>query len=189
MGLVGFGSEGKVNGIGCGTLATALGTFGRRGWPAGCGSPRGSSCLACFLPVCALVRPISFLCPAHWLILAGNLLFHHRLRPFHFVISHEDPPAARAAVAAVERRAEFASKDRACDRVRGRRARVRVERSVDDLGDLVRGRVEGRPGRSPSSARAPRFVMQPCRGSCSGSESYVHTRLTSSRASAPIAVV
>ena len=88
MGLVGFGSEGKAKGIGRGTLATALGTFGRRGWHAGCGSPRGSSCLAYFLPVCALVQPISFLCPAHWLILAGNLLFRHRLRPFYFVISH-----------------------------------------------------------------------------------------------------
>ena len=53
----------------------------------------------------------------------------------------DDPPSARAAASAVERRIELASEDRACDRVRGRRPWMGMERAVDDLGHLVRGRV------------------------------------------------
>ena len=54
----------------------------------------------------------------------------------------EDPPSTRAAAALAERRAELEAEERGSDGVRRRRPRVRVERPVDDFGDLVRGRVE-----------------------------------------------
>ena len=65
------------------------------------------------------------------------------------------PP--RTASAAVERWVEFAAEDRACDRVRRCRSRVRVERSVHDLGDFVRRRVDDVLVRCP----APRERFAP----------------------------
>ena len=68
------------------------------------------------------------------------------------------------------------------------RPRVGVERPVDDLGHLVRGRVEhvliGGPSLGERLAwdAAMSSLWLPVR-------SYVQMRLTSSRASAPIAVV
>ena len=61
----------------------------------------------------------------------------------------EDPPSAGAVAAAVKRWAEFSTEHGACDRMRRRRPRVRVERPADDLRDQVRGCVDdvlvGRP--------------------------------------------